>query len=134
MKKEAEAGPKGSITACHTGRADLLGFKVHAKIEKEDTKWMARTVEAAFSQRDEVDIIIIMWNYEGAEFSAVFNAEALQSQAQATMHVRKYAVVGAPAWAKAMINAFSPLSPVTARTFDLTDERYAWEWVNQPAD
>ena len=83
-------------------------------------------------REDVVDIILIMSNYDGAELSAVFNAEALKSQADSVKHVRKYCVVGAPLWAKAMINAFSPLSPIDAKTFDLDEEAAAWAWVNAP--
>ena len=129
----ADAGPHRSITARETGRADLLGFEVHAKIEEEDIEWMARRVETAFATMDVVDIILIMSNYDGAELSAVFNAEALKSQADSVKHVRKYCVVGAPLWAKAMINAFSPLSPIDAKTFDLDEEAAAWAWVNAPS-
>ena len=39
---------------------------------------------------------------------AVFDLEAMKAQAQSTRHVRKYAVVGAPDWAEAMINFFAP--------------------------
>lgn len=125
-----DQGPHGTIAARTTERADLLGFTVDGKIEKEDIEWMARRTEAAFATLDEVDIILIMRNYDGAELSAVFNAEAMKAQADSAKHVRKYAVVGAPLWAKMMINAFSPLSPVEARTFELAEEAEAWTWVN----
>lgn len=93
---------------------------------------MARNVEAAFEEMETIDILLIMRNYDGAEFAAVFNAETLKSQADSARHVRKYAVVGAPAWAKAMINLFAPVSPVDAKTFDLNSEMEAWAWVNEP--
>jgi hypothetical protein len=47
----------------------------------------------------------------GIEIGALFDAQSI-AQAEANLHVRKYAVVGAPAWAKAMINLFSPLTPI----------------------
>lgn len=125
-----DQGPHGTISAHPTDRADLLAFVIDGKIEKEDIEWMARRTEAAFERLDEVDIILIMRNYDGAELSAVFNAEAMKAQAQSARHVRKYAVVGAPSWAKMMINAFSPFSPVEAKTFDLEEEAQAWAWVN----
>lgn len=125
--------PHGSIAMQTTARADLLAYEILAKIEKEDIEWMAENVEAAFAHQDIVDIILIMRNYQGAELSAVFNLEALKSQADSARHVRKYAVVGAPLWAKAMINLFSPVSPVEAKTFELADEAEAWMWVDAPS-
>lgn len=43
--------------------------------------------------------------------------------------MRKYAVVGAPAWAAGMIDFFGPISPVDTKTFDLDEEQAAWAWV-----
>ncbi len=125
--------PHGSVAARESGRSDLLAFEINVKIEKEDIEWMAQRVEQAFAGLDVVDMILIMRNYDGAELSAVFNSDAMKAQADSAKHVRKYAVVGAPLWAKAMINLFSPVSPVDAKTFDLDDEAQAWMWVNAPA-
>ncbi len=44
------------------------------------------------------------------------------AQLRSVRHVRKYAVVGAPAWARGMIEFSDFLSPVEAKTFDLADE------------
>ena len=126
-------GPNGSITQRETARSDLLAFEITAKIEKVDIEWMAETVESAFGREDIVDILLIMRNYQGAELSAVFNLEALKSQADSARHVRKYAVVGAPLWAKAMIDLFSPVAPIEAKTFELQDEAEAWNWVDAPS-
>lgn len=125
--------PHGSIATRESGRVDLLAFEINAKIEKEDIEWMAHQVELAFQRLEVVDMILVMRHYDGAELSAVFNSDALKSQADSAKHVRKYAVVGAPLWAKAMINLFSPVSPVDAKTFDLEAEADAWTWVNAPS-
>ncbi len=70
-----------------------------------------------------------MHHYDGAELGAVFDLESLQAQARSVFHVRRYAVVGAPAWAKAMITLMSPLAPVEAQAFTLGDLDAAWNWV-----
>jgi hypothetical protein len=38
-------------------------------------------------------------------------------------------VVGAPRWVEAMINLFSPLTPVEEKTFELSEVDEAWAWV-----
>jgi hypothetical protein len=93
---------------------------------------MAGKVEAAFDVTDTVDMIVVMTNHKGAELGAVFNRDSLHAQARSASHVRRYAVVGGPLWAKAMINLLSPLAPVEARTFDLEDQARAWRWVGSP--
>ena len=98
---------------------------------------MSRTVEAAFEAHAQTDILIVMRHYEGAELAALFNADALKVQAQSLAHVRRYAVVGAPAWANGMIALFDKLSPVDAKTFDPGQEDAARAWIlrgpDQPA-
>lgn len=125
--------PHHSIGARQTSRPDFLCFEILGKIAQEDLEWMSRRVEEAFADRHTIDILLIMRHYDGAELSAVLNSEVLKVQAESIWHVRKYGVVGAPLWAKAMINLFAPLSPVEAKTFDLEDEEQAWEWIDRSA-
>jgi molybdopterin/thiamine biosynthesis adenylyltransferase len=93
-------------------RPTLLVFEISAKIAKADIEAMAKQIDAAFDAHDKVDI-----------------REALGAQARSIRHVRKYAVVGAPAWARAMIEVSDFLSPVDAKTFDLAEEAEAWAWI-----
>lgn len=118
-----------AITRLANTRSDLFAFEVRGRIEKDDITEMARTLDAAFTRHDKVDILILMKDWEGIAPGAVFDPKALATQARANTHVRRYAVVGAPAWASMMINLFSPLTPVEEKTFDLAEEREAWAWV-----
>lgn len=118
-----------SIRQMESGRPGLLAFEVDGKIRKPDIEAMARTVTDAFAMPGKIDIIIVMTNYEGIEFGAAFDLESLTAQAQSATQVRKYAVVGAPGWAEAMINLLSPLTPVEERTFNLEEAEQAWVWV-----
>ena len=118
-----------SINAIPTSRSDLFAFQISGRIHEADIEWMAKTLQFAFTQHGKVDIIITMQNWDGIDLSAVFDSDSLAAQARANKHVRKYAVVGAPAWAAAMINLFSPLTPVEEKTFGLEEEAEAWAWV-----
>ena len=109
----------------------LHAFETRGKITKADVEFMADALKPAFERDEEVDILIVMRDYDGIEVGAVFDTKALSAQAQSARHVRKYAVVGAPDWAETMINVMSPISPVEARTFDLEDEASAWAWVRE---
>lgn len=123
--------PDRSIVRRDSPRPDLLIFEIRDKITKPDIEWMAGDAEAAFDRLGEVDMLIVMSNYEGAELGAIFDGDALGVQARAARHVRRYAVVGAPAWAEAMINVMAPLTPVEEKTFALEDEAAARAWVDQ---
>lgn len=118
-----------SIRAIPTALPPLYAFEVDGRITAPDVEWMAGVLQAAFEAQETVDILIVMRDYQGLDIRAAFDPKALRAQARAASHVGKYAVVGAPDWAETMINLFSPVSPVEARTFDLEDEATAWDWV-----
>lgn len=124
--------PNRSIREAAAGRPDLLVFEIDARITQADIEWMAARVSAAFDERDEIDMLIVMRNYEGVELGAVFDPAAMKVGMRSLRHVRRYAVVGAPAWASAMINLFSPLTPVEEKTFPLEGEAKARIWVSAP--
>jgi hypothetical protein len=110
-----------------TNRPDLFAFAVTGKISETDMERMAATVEAGFDRFETIDMLITMPGYDGLELGAMFDKEGLGAMLRSNAHVRRYAVVGAPIWAKAMINLFGPLSPVETKTFD--EEGEAWAWV-----
>jgi hypothetical protein len=111
-------------------RPTLLAFDIAGKISKADIEDMARRIELAFDTYDRIDILLIMSDFEGLDAGAVFDREALESQIRSIWRVRKYGVVGAPAWARAMIEFSDWLSPVEAKTFDLAEEKEAWAWID----
>jgi hypothetical protein len=127
--KDASMRMQGSISRIETDNPRLHAFEVNGKIRRADIEWMAQALEPALKQPGKIDIIIVMTDYDGIELGAAFDPKALREQARATTEVRKYAVVGAPGWAEAMINMMSPLSPIEARTFDLEEAGEAWRWV-----
>ncbi len=110
-------------------RPTLLVFEIAGKISKSDIEDMANQIEQAFDALDRVDLLLIMTDFEGMETGAVFDREALATQVRSLRHVRKYGVVGAPGWARAMIEFSDFLTPVEAKTFDLAQEADAWAWI-----
>ncbi|WP_054143247.1 STAS/SEC14 domain-containing protein [Bosea sp. AAP35] len=127
-----DIAPNHSIQQQPGDRPDLLIFEIVAKITEADIEWMAARVQTAFDTVETIDMLIIMRHFEGAELGAIFDAEAMKAQMRSLRHVRRYGVVGAPFWAKAMINLFSPLTPVEEKTFSLEEEAQARIWISAP--
>jgi hypothetical protein len=125
--------PNPSIVLIPTARADLFAFEVKGRVHQSDIEWMARTLQSAFDRLGTVDVIIVMKDWKGIDLSAAFDPQSLWTQASANAHIRRYAVVGAPGWAKSMINILSPLTPVKEKTFDLPEEAEAWLWIDRPS-
>jgi len=127
---DAEVQRASAITRRASPRPTLLAFEIAGKIAKADIEAMARQIDAAFDAYDRIDILLIMSDFEGLDAGAVFDREALGAQARSVRHVHKYGVVGAPSWARAMIEFSDFLSPVDAKTFDLAEEAEAWAWID----
>jgi hypothetical protein len=92
---------------------------------------MAKEVDRAFEHFDEIDMLLVMRRFDGAEVGAAMDAKVLKVQFRSLVKVRKYAVVGAPTWVNAMINAFDVVVPVDARTSDLADEAAARRRIDE---
>jgi hypothetical protein len=134
-KASAKTDRSGSaITRRAHPRPTLLAFEIAGKISKADIESMASQIDDAFDVYDRIDILLIMSDFEGLEAGAVFDREALGAQIRSIRHVRKYGVVGAPAWARAVIEFSDFLSPVDAKTFDLARENEAISWIEAGAD
>lgn len=125
------AAPDGSIVRRNAPRQDLLAFEIVRKITKSDIEWMSSIVEQAMNSLDEIDMLIVMANYEGSDLGAMFDGHAMSVQTRSVAHIRRYAVVGAPMLARAMIAVSGAVTPVETGTFDLDDERAAWAWLDE---
>jgi hypothetical protein len=115
-------------------RPTLLAFRIEGRIEREDIEAMAREVLAAFEERGEVDMLITLENWDGISAGAILSRERVEAQVRAVRHVRKYAVVGPPDWAAALVNGFDRILPVDARTFEAGDEAAARAWLEEGAE
>lgn len=125
------AAPDGTIIQRDAPRPDLVAFEVRGKITRPDIEWMAAISDRAMKAHDVIDMLIVMSNYEGSEFGATFDGYALDVQARSLAHIRRYAVVGAPSFANAMIELSGWVTPVETKTFDLAQEPQAWAWLDE---
>lgn len=113
-------------------RPDLLIFEVDARIHTADMAWMGATVSQAMEAFDRIDILLLIRRFEGATPGALFEPTALKAEAASILGVRRYVVVGAPAWAEAAITLGGWLSPVESKTFDADEEIQARAWIDRP--
>lgn len=125
-----ELAPDGSIVLRDSPRSDLLAFEIRDRITKPDIEWMAAAAAAAMDRYQQIDMLVVMSNYEGSDVGATFDSRAMSVQARSIAHVRRYAVVGAPLLARAMIAVSGVVTPVETKTFDLAEEHHAMAWLN----
>lgn len=121
--------PHPNIEEIPVNAPHVYAFRIRGEVGAEDMKAMAATMNAAFDRMESVSMVLIFEEYEGREIGAGMNAETMKSQFRSLSKVEKYAVVGAPSAAEAMINTMDKIIPVDARTFERADEGKAWEFV-----
>jgi hypothetical protein len=119
------------IVPVPSDRSDLLIFEIRNRISEADMTWMAGEVDQAIERHNRIDLMLIMTNFEGADIGAVFNGDAASVSLRSLRHLRKYAVIGAPVWARTMIESLKWLTPVEERTFALHEAEAAWTWINE---
>jgi hypothetical protein len=122
-------GPAGFIDRLPTGRPDFHAFAVHGRIDRRALHGMAEALDRAFDAQDRVDVLVDLRGYRGVTPGAAFDPLTLIADMRSLRHVRRYAVVGPPSWADALINLMDPLLPVEARTFRPEEVEQAWQWA-----
>lgn len=121
-----------AVVQVESHRPSLLTFEIRAKIAREGMEWMARRVDPAFDAREQIDLLLLMANNDSAELGAVFDGEAAGVMMRSLKHVRRYGVVGAPGWARAMIELFKWTTPVEEKTFALDERPEDRRWIDAP--
>lgn len=122
--------PPGAIRALTSHRPDLLIFNIAGTVGKADIQSMAQEVDAAFAVFEKIDLLLLMPEFKGVTPGAMVDPSALGVSVRSLRHVRKYAVVGAPGWARMMIELFAWLTPVEERTFSADEAGEARAWVH----
>ncbi|MCJ2099477.1 STAS/SEC14 domain-containing protein [Methylobacterium sp. E-046] len=125
------AAPDGSVIQRDAPRADLIAFEIKDKITKPDIEWMSAITDEAMKAHGKIDMLLIMSNYEGSALDAKFDGYANEVKVRSVAHIRKYVVVGAPMFARAMIKLSGTVIPVETKTFDLAEEAAAWAYLSE---
>lgn len=112
-------------------REDLLIFEVRGRLDAADMRRMADQVGDAFQLAGKIDLLILFRRLEGATAGAVLEPQALKTEVASVTHVRRYGVVGAPAWADALITLGGLLTPIETRTFDWGEDAEARAWIDR---
>ena len=121
--------PNATIIQRDTPRSDLLAFEIKDRITQPDMEWMSSISDAAMKGHGKIDMLIIMSNYEGSDSDAKHDDYSNKVKAKSVDYIRNYVVVGAPMFARAMIASNGLIKPVDTKTFSLSEENEAWDYL-----
>ena len=118
-----------SIQQIATTVPEVFAFRVTGVVDRTDLDAMATVIEAAFERHDQVSMLVDLTAYTGSEPSAPFDLDVVGVQLASLAKIDRYAVVGAPDLAAALVTALDKIIPVEARTFPADSLKAAWAFV-----
>lgn len=121
--------PLPAIRRIDADRDDLCALEVVGRFTAADLENAYGLLQAAYEEHDKIDLLVRISDYEGFDWNAALDETIIGAKSQALRHVRKYAVVGGPAWMRLAVGVFGPFMSVDVRHFSMRDEAAAWEWI-----
>ena len=121
--------PPPSIRRIETDRADAYAFEITGYIEPADIENMYGLLEGAYQLHDKIDVVVMIHDYEGVDWSGAWKDQSFLEKIKALKHIRRYAVVGGPTWVRAMMGVMEPFLSVEMKHFELEEVAAAWEWI-----
>lgn len=112
-----------------TDREDAYAFEITGHITAADVENMYGLLEGAYELHDRIDVIVLIHDYEGFDWSAAWKDQVMFGKTQAFKHIRKCAVVGGPGWIGTMVGFFGPFFSMEMKHFEIAGLDAAWEWV-----
>jgi len=118
-----------SIRRIETDREDAYAFEITGHITSADMENLYGLLEAGYALHDKVDLLILIHDYEGFDWSAAFTETTMVGKTHALRHIRKYAIVGGPGWMRGVIGFFKPFISLEMSHFEADQAAAAWEWI-----
>lgn len=111
------------------GLPKTLAFEIRGKITKPGIEPHAGKLSAAFDEHDQIDLLVRLADFTGYDPEILADKSLLELKRRALKHVRRYALVGAKPWMRAMIKLVKPFVRTEIRAFDPDEEDDAWIWL-----
>lgn len=121
------------IVRLATSRDSALAYAVQGPFTADDVRRLVPELEAAFETHGQVDVLVRIASLPGVPWAAL-KGDLARTKMDALRHVRRYAVVGGPAWLSSAASLLDPLLRAEVRSFAADNEAAAWDWIGaQPA-
>ena len=128
-----KAPPVPSEPAIHifpTTKDNVLGFEVDGVVGSGDLGSLIDKFNTFLKNHDKVRLLNRIKHIDGINPSVFFQSGLISMKFAALQKVERYAIVGAPGWAKAIIDKVSPaFGEMEIRTFPADQEDAAWNWL-----
>lgn len=121
--------PKESIHFLKTSSDKVFAYEVNGRITQQDITAATKEMKDAFDRPDKINVLLHIKDWQGFDLSAVVDDDLAKLKYKAISKVDRYAVIGAPAWLRNLLELIDPLFSVNIKIFEPGEEDAAWEWV-----
>ena len=125
----AVTDPETSVHFLKTTNENVFAYEVNGRIRERDIKNAVSELEPFFDREGKFNVLARMKDFHGFDLLSVFDDKLIRLKIKAPSRIAKYAVVGAKPWMRNLLELVDPLIGTEIRTFDLSEETAAWEWV-----
>lgn len=119
----------GGMRVIETDTPGVLAFEIDGKVSEEDVEALAQRFDTDGAGEGPTLVIGRISRLEGFEARALFDDDLVRMKLAALSSVKKYALVGGPAWMAGWVSFADRLAKADIRHFELSDEAAAWEWI-----
>ncbi|MGN6582518.1 MAG: STAS/SEC14 domain-containing protein [Rhizobiaceae bacterium] len=121
--------PPVTVRRLDTNRPDAFAFEVKGHLDVSDIENIYGLMEGAVQVHPKIDALLRIRDYEGIDWNAAMRDWGLLGKTHAMEHIRRYAIVGGPAWMSATLALSRPFLSIEMRHFDEAEEAEAWKWI-----
>ena len=114
--------------------AHVVGFEIHGELREREVAEVATSVSDALAARAEVHLLLICRPGDEAEPERQADAAYLRKRWTQLSQVSRYAVVGAPEYARSMNTVLDAVIPVPPGRFTIDALQQAWTYVGAMPD
>ena len=118
-----------NVRRIETDREDAFAFEVTGEIASADIENLYGLLDGASVLHELIDVLIIVHDYEGFDWNALWRGETYAGKAEAFKHIRKCALVGGDGWMTTGITLAKPFTSIEIKQFDLEEIDDAWAWI-----
>lgn len=112
------------------GSDGLLVSEIDGLMTENAADQVFAAFDRAVETHGKINLMVRVKDYEGFDLGLLGDRETMTSKFGAIGEVSRYAVVDAPGWMRAMVQAMGPLLPFQMRTFDISEDADARAWAS----
>lgn len=121
--------PPQSIHFLQTTNENVFAYQVEGRLRSKDVRAAVEAFKPYLERESKVNVLGKLNGFSGFDLLALFEDDYIKLNFKSMSKVDKYALIGAPGWMRNFLELVAPLTSITIRAFDPSEEDAAWEWV-----